>query len=348
MAVTWKKIAFVDDITGGGSPGGTDHQLQYNNGGAFGGMLLEYTSDLMGTGAPGIITPDSATAPLSFGLKAGAGTANDASGGMGFLFGGDADGAGYGGSFVMMAGIGGVSGVGGDFYSYGGNGGSVNGDAGNLAFSGGTANGANNGGKCWFFGGNAADTQILAPVRISGSGLNDITSGGTYTGASGASFTIAIDSVGGTDTFQWQKGSGSATTLVAMTGAPQALSDGVTITWAATTGHTLGDAWSIQCDVGTGGNMVFQSGCAGTRYAPAIINPLGGNVGINTLSDLITAKLHIAASPGDAASAPLKLNPGTLMTVPELGAIEFTDDGVNGHLYITLNVASVLTRILIV
>ncbi len=47
---------------------------------------------------------------------------------------------------------------------------------------------------------------------------------------------------------------------------------------------------------------------------------------------------------------------GTLTTLPaaplvtplQLGAIEYTDDGVDGHLYITLHVAGVVTRVLIV
>ncbi len=72
----------------------------------------------------------------------------------------------------------------------------------------------------------------------------------------------------------------------------------------------------------------------------------GGNVGVGLTTP--TARLHIAAGTATAETAPLKLTPGTLLTVPELGAVEFTDDGADGHLYITLNVASVLTRVQIV
>jgi hypothetical protein len=71
------------------------------------------------------------------------------------------------------------------------------------------------------------------------------------------------------------------------------------------------------------------------------------NVGIGTGS-AITAKLHISAGSATAGSAPLKLTPGTLLSVLELGAVEFTDDGTTGHLYITLHQAGTLTRVQIV
>ncbi|MFZ2125362.1 MAG: hypothetical protein WA087_01185 [Candidatus Saccharimonadales bacterium] len=76
------------------------------------------------------------------------------------------------------------------------------------------------------------------------------------------------------------------------------------------------------------------------------ITRLFGNVGIGI--DAPTAKLHIPAGTATAGTAPLKLTPGELLATPELGAVEFTDDGTNGHLYITLNVSGVLTRVQIV
>jgi len=49
------------------------------------------------------------------------------------------------------------------------------------------------------------------------------------------------------NTFSWSEDGGSTWTAtgVAITGAAQTLSNGVTITFAATTGHTLGDKWSF-------------------------------------------------------------------------------------------------------
>lgn len=84
---------------------------------------------------------------------------------------------------------------------------------------------------------NAAQTA----TSFVGSGLNDVTFGGAYTGTDAVSFTVVVQTTGTPDTFKWKKNDGAYTTGVAMTGAAQALSDGVTVTWAATTGHTAGD-----------------------------------------------------------------------------------------------------------
>ncbi len=81
-----------------------------------------------------------------------------------------------------------------------------------------------------------------------GSFLDDLTPGGSYTDGianPNVSFTIIIDSAGTPDTFKWQKNAGSFTTGVAITGAAQTLSNGVTVTFGATTGHTVPDQWVI-------------------------------------------------------------------------------------------------------
>lgn len=69
-----------------------------------------------------------------------------------------------------------------------------------------------------------------------------------------------------------------------------------------------------------------------------------GLAGVNTP----TAKLHIAAGTATAGTAPIKFNAGTLLTTPELGTLEFTDDGTTSHLYITVRIATVVTRVQIV
>jgi len=71
-----------------------------------------------------------------------------------------------------------------------------------------------------------------------------------------------------------------------------------------------------------------------------------GNLGIGTTSP--TAVLHLKAGTATANTAPLKFTAGTLLSALELGALEFTDDGADGHLYITMNVGSTLTRVQIV
>lgn len=83
----------------------------------------------------------------------------------------------------------------------------------------------------------------LRPGGFRGAGLNDITWGGTITLAASAVFEVAIDAEGSPDTFKWRKDGGAWTTGVSITGSAQTLSDGVEVTFAATTGHTLADAW---------------------------------------------------------------------------------------------------------
>jgi hypothetical protein len=90
----------------------------------------------------------------------------------------------------------------------------------------------------------------IGDVVFSGSGLDDATSGGSYTGALDATFTVQIDGTGTPDTFKWKKDSGDFTTTVSITGSAQNLQDGVTIIFAATTGHTSDDQWSIATKVG--------------------------------------------------------------------------------------------------
>lgn len=92
----------------------------------------------------------------------------------------------------------------------------------------------------------ASGLNYIKAVVFTGSGLNDATSGGTYSGTVNATYTVIIDSsVASPDTFKWKKDSGSFTTGVVMTGSAQTLSDGVTITFSATDGHTLDDQWVI-------------------------------------------------------------------------------------------------------
>ncbi len=85
----------------------------------------------------------------------------------------------------------------------------------------------------------------LRPNGFKGGGLNDATLGTGYSGADAAYYEIEIDAAGTPDTYQWRKDGGAYTTGVAITGAAQTLDEGQQITFAATTGHTVGDRWCI-------------------------------------------------------------------------------------------------------
>jgi hypothetical protein len=73
-------------------------------------------------------------------------------------------------------------------------------------------------------------------------GLNDVTFSGTYTGVgTDAQFDVIVSTAAGTDKFKWRKNGGAWSAEISMTGAAQLMSDGISVTWGATTGHTLND-----------------------------------------------------------------------------------------------------------
>lgn len=86
----------------------------------------------------------------------------------------------------------------------------------------------------------------IALTTFTGAGLNDGILTGTYTGST-LTYCAIIDGTGTPDTFKWgTNGScdnGAAT--VPITGHDQSLSSGVLIKFAATTGHTLTNKWSV-------------------------------------------------------------------------------------------------------
>ena len=120
--------------------------------------------------------------------------------------------------------------------------------------------------------GKLAAIYRLRPNNFKGNGLNDCTLGTAYSAVASAYFEVVIDAEGTPDTFKWRKDGGDWTTGVAITGAAQTLSDGQTITFGATTGHTLNDQWVI-------GNLTdeacTESGADAqiTAAAKQIINP---------------------------------------------------------------------------
>lgn len=76
--------------------------------------------------------------------------------------------------------------------------------------------------------------------------LDDMTSSGTYTGLEDLRYEVEIVSTGTPDSFQWREKSSDAWTgPVAITGAAQTLSNGVQVTFGATTGHDTNDNWIV-------------------------------------------------------------------------------------------------------
>ncbi|HEC72020.1 MAG: hypothetical protein ACTSW7_01140 [Candidatus Thorarchaeota archaeon] len=101
-------------------------------------------------------------------------------------------------------------------------------------------------------------SAAVESVVFSGSGLDDASSSGIFTGSDPVEYLVEIDGTGTPDTFRWSKDGGStwAVSTVAITGAPQLLDDGVSIAFAATTGHTNGDQWTIRAGYGSSGDLI--------------------------------------------------------------------------------------------
>jgi hypothetical protein len=90
--------------------------------------------------------------------------------------------------------------------------------------------------------------STVGAVSFVGSGLNDMTAGTTFTGLQDLFITVTIASIGPPDTFDWAARDAdgnliASATGVTITGAAQALTSGVTITFGAVGGHTLSDRW---------------------------------------------------------------------------------------------------------
>lgn len=79
-------------------------------------------------------------------------------------------------------------------------------------------------------------------VNFHGVGLSDVTWGGTP--LLGHVYTVICSTAAATDKFQWRKDGGAWSAEIDMTGAAQALTDGVTVLFAATTGHTATEYWN--------------------------------------------------------------------------------------------------------
>jgi len=89
-------------------------------------------------------------------------------------------------------------------------------------------------------------SKTIGEITFTGSGLDDMSNGGLFTGFADVNYEVVIDGTGTPDTFKWSDDGGvTYTETVAITGSDQTLSNGVTIKFQATTGHTLADKWTF-------------------------------------------------------------------------------------------------------
>ncbi len=94
---------------------------------------------------------------------------------------------------------------------------------------------------------NSLFTGVDTDEKFTGSGLDDLTPGGDSTAIVITNYKVEIDGTGTPDTFRWSDDGGSTwdVSTVAITGSAQTLNNGVTVTFGATTGHTLTDYWEF-------------------------------------------------------------------------------------------------------
>jgi len=92
------------------------------------------------------------------------------------------------------------------------------------------------------FGLGLLHTQQSA-VTFTGSGLDDLIVLGLFTGTVPTTYTVTVASTGTPDTFDWTDGTNSGTG-VSMSTSPISLSNGISISFGADTGHTLTESWT--------------------------------------------------------------------------------------------------------
>jgi hypothetical protein len=119
----------------------------------------------------------------------------------------------------------------------------------------------------------------VGPAGFFGTGLNDVTTGGSA--AANYNLRVEIDGIGTPDTFRWSSDGGTtwAASGVAVTGAAQTLIESVAVTFTATTGHTLNDYWVFTAGPIKNVEQLTADGsvCSATYLTTGTItNSLGG------------------------------------------------------------------------
>ena len=124
---------------------------------------------------------------------------------------------------------------------------------------------------------NSGDTIGANNTTFTGSGLNDASLTGHFTGTATTTYYVRIDGVGtgtgGVDTFEVSRDNFATTdsTFNDITGSDQAInvSDNIYVKFEATTGHTISDVWSgtaSPIDVDTGFASNRNTGTSGIGY----------------------------------------------------------------------------------
>ena len=180
-----------------------------------------------------------------------------------------------------------------------------------------------------------------------GSGLDDLTLSGNFNGVWTNTLRIRIDGTGTPDTFEWSMDNGSTweATDVPITGSAQLLQDGIYVTFAATTGHTLTEywnaaiaSWGIELKSLTANSNVYNSGAiVGTTLPIRSVAASTFSVTdqASGVSEATPARIFVESTVGFAAAQDIFIqNPND----PTTGEYREIDSVVTGQ-YIDVTVA---------
>lgn len=128
-------------------------------------------------------------------------------------------------------------------------------------------------------------------------------------------------------TFEFFGGSGGSNILCSVQPAKDQVSFGTDIEFGAMVGimafHTTDSSLVIEAMAAQSGRLLkFLDSTA----SPLTYVDVSGNIGLRLGASNTSAYLHIAAGTASAGTAPLKLTSGSLLSAPEVGAIEFLTD----------------------
>jgi hypothetical protein len=359
------KLSWSAGSGGGGSPGGSNTQIQYNNSSAFGGSSL--------------LTWDNADTTLGIGDADIYYTADDA-GGFGLSFGGIR----Y--MHVNYAPSSSIFKQGNTFLGY--NAGALTGSTGssglNNTFIGGNSGELNTSGQQNTALGSRSLVSNTTGVQNTAIGQGSFYSATTVSQNAGLGFHSGLNVLGANNTFigtEAGEGAASATAAgntavgnlamnVVSSGANNAALGRYALGSLTTSGNntSIGTQSGFSVLTGNGGNSFLgyqagyetTTGTYNTAIGAAIQLPSAtangqlnignvlygsnlyqsttrssspttlGSIGIGLTTP--TARLHLPAGTTTASTAPLKFTSGTHMTTPENGAVEY--DG--SHLYVTI------------
>ena len=134
---------------------------------------------------------------------------------------------------------------------------------------------------------DVAGSTTVAPAEYTssgGTGLDDMTSSGTYTGTSDSVYVITIVSTGSPDKINITKNGIAFSTGIDIITGPQLIADGVYYDFASDTGHTNGNYWTISATANGIINTTSGYYINGREFANQDYNNSITSIGANSLS----------------------------------------------------------------